>query len=185
VKLHRINEPPAGFRYIPDFITPEEERHLTQEIEVLSFERIVMRGYAAKREVVHYGIHYDLDGRATGAAPEIPEFLAGLCKRVTTEARFPVEATIEALVTRYPPGARIGWHRDAPPFGPSVAGVSLSGACDFKLRLATPAGYDLYTLKVEPRSLYVISGTARFRWQHMIPPVPVLRYSITFRTIKN
>jgi hypothetical protein len=30
---------------------------------------------------------------------------------------------VEVLLTRYPPGAGIGWHRDAPMFGPEVVHV--------------------------------------------------------------
>jgi alkylated DNA repair dioxygenase AlkB len=36
-----------------------------------------------------------------------------------------------------------------------------------------------------PRSAYVLSGAARFQWQHSIPPTRALRYSITFRTLRS
>ncbi len=37
-----------------------------------------------------------------------------------------------------------------------------------------------------PDSLaYVLTGSARFAWQHSIPPVSSLRYSITFRTLRR
>jgi alkylated DNA repair dioxygenase AlkB len=38
------------------------------------------------------------------------------------------------------------------------------------------------TLALPARSAYVLQGTARWGWQHSIPPTPGLRYSITFRT---
>jgi DNA oxidative demethylase len=38
---------------------------------------------------------------------------------------------------------------------------------------------------LEPRSAYVLSGPARDSWQHAIPPTKALRYSITFRTVKD
>jgi alkylated DNA repair dioxygenase AlkB len=37
---------------------------------------------------------------------------------------------------------------------------------------------------LDPRSAYVLSGAARYAWQHAIPPTKALRYSITFRTLK-
>jgi len=37
-------------------------------------------------------------------------------------------AGVDRRVTRYPPGAAIGWQRDAPMFGPTVVGVSLGAA---------------------------------------------------------
>jgi alkylated DNA repair dioxygenase AlkB len=35
----------------------------------------------------------------------------------------------------------------------------------------------------EPGSAYLLSGAARSEWEHSIPPVEQLRYSITFREI--
>ena len=37
-------------------------------------------------------------------------------------------------------------------------------------------------VELAPRSLYVMRGDVRWRWQHQIPPVKALRYSVTFRT---
>jgi len=35
------------------------------------------------------------------------------------------EDLVQILLSRYPAGAGIGWHRDAPMFGSKIAGVSL------------------------------------------------------------
>ena len=42
-------------------------------------------------------------------------------------------------------------------------------------------------MKVEaaPRSAYVLSGAAREEWEHSLPPGAALRYSITFRTLRD
>jgi alkylated DNA repair dioxygenase AlkB len=37
---------------------------------------------------------------------------------------------------------------------------------------------------LEPRSIYVISGAARWKFQHGIPTVAELRYSITFHSLR-
>jgi alkylated DNA repair dioxygenase AlkB len=179
-----IAQPPGGFRYRRDFIGAETEQQLLAHIAQLPFESVVMHGVEAKRQVVHYGVRYTYGGGEVSAAAAPPAFFAELVAQAAAEGRFPAGAPLEALVTRYPPGAGIGWHRDAPPFGPVVVGVSLGAACEFRLRLATPIGYDVYKTALAPRSLYVLAGTARFRWQHMIPPVPTLRYSLTFRTLR-
>ena len=180
-----IVQAPSGFWYVPDFIDTAGEAALIAHIERLPFAPFRMRGVDAKREVIHFGARYGFDEGALAAAPPLPPFLADLAARVN--AAFPLAATTEdiaALVTRYPPGAAIGWHRDAPPFGPTVIGLSLLSACEFRLRLETETGYDVYRQALAPRSLYVISGHARFRWQHAIPPVGGERYSITFRTVR-
>jgi hypothetical protein len=38
----------------------------------------------------------------------------------------------------------------------------------------------LFELELAPRSAYLLQGAARYAWQHGIPPVKSLRYSITF-----
>jgi alkylated DNA repair dioxygenase AlkB len=96
----------------------------------------------------------------------------------------PEEAIQEVLVTRYPPGAGIGWHRDAPMFGATVLGVSLAGCC--RMRFQRTVGGERHTTEavLRPRSSYVLTGAARFAWQHSIPSTKELRFSITFRTLK-
>lgn len=53
---------------------------------------------------------------------------------------------------------------------------------------ATPDGGPSHTkvlsLRLEPRSIYAMRGPARSQWQHSIPPVEQIRYSITFRTLR-
>ena len=88
------------------------------------------------------------------------------------------------LVTRYPPGAGIGWHRDAPQFG-DVSGVSLLTACRMRFRRGRPRAWETVELTLEPRSAYVLSGPARTQWQHHIPPVTKERWSLTFRTLRH
>ena len=92
---------------------------------------------------------------------------------------------MQALVSRYPPGAGIGWHRDAPAFGDPVIGVSLLAVC--RMRFQRTAGDErrLFELELEPRSAYALSGSARWAWQHSIPAAKELRYSVTFRTLRK
>jgi alkylated DNA repair dioxygenase AlkB len=94
-----------------------------------------------------------------------------------------------ALVNEYRPGAPIGWHRDAPQYG-VICGVSLLSACRMRLRPYLPpqqaAGGPRRTasheITLEPRSIYQIAGEARSAYEHSIPAVDALRYSVTFRT---
>jgi alkylated DNA repair dioxygenase AlkB len=87
------------------------------------------------------------------------------------------------LVTHYPPGAGIGWHRDAPAFG-RVVGISLGEPCRFKLRRGKSGAYEVLQVELAPRSAYLLRGTARWNWQHSIPAVKLDRYSVTFRSLR-
>jgi alkylated DNA repair dioxygenase AlkB len=152
--------------------------------ERIPFREVVMRGQVAKRTVRHYGFDYDYEayGKLVPAEP-LPAELTWLRERCAELAGVEPNELAQTLVQRYPPGAPIGWHRDAPMFG-IVVGVSFLSACRMRLRRGT-SGRSEYELELEPRSAYVLAGEARTSWQHSIPPVKELRYSITFRTFKN
>lgn len=70
-------------------------------------------------------------------------------------------------------------------FGPIVVGVSLGGACNFYLRREIEGTMRVYKVELPPRSAYVLSGEARTAWQHHVPPVKELRYSLSLRTVKD
>jgi len=88
------------------------------------------------------------------------------------------------LINKYEPGAPIGRHRDRPVFA-KVVGVSLLAPCVFRLRRRMGAGFERNSLVLEPRSAYLLAGPARTVWEHSIPPVEALRYSITFRSFRG
>lgn len=179
---------PDGFHYRADVIAAEEEAALTAAIAALSFDQFQMRGVVARRRVKFFGAGYD--DRPT--AP-MPGFLLPLRVRLAAWAGVSAEAFAMALVNEYPQGATIGWHRDAPQYD-LIAGVSLLSACRMKLRPYAPpsaspsspraARRTTHELTLEPRSGYLITGTARSGYEHSIPATPALRYSITFRTLR-
>jgi alkylated DNA repair protein (DNA oxidative demethylase) len=176
---------PEGFEYRSDWITAEEEQSLLAHMETLSFSEVRMHGVTAKRKVVHFGWDYGYDSWTISPTDPIPEWLLSLRRRAAGMTLLPAEAIQEVLVTRYEPGAGIGWHRDAPMFGPIVVGVSLAGSC--RMRFQRTVGGKRLTAEavLRPRSSYVLAGAARFAWQHSIPSTKELRYSITFRALKE
>lgn len=187
--MNRLTSPllPQGFTYLADVLDPVDERALLDQFARLSFNDVRMHGVVAKRRTLHYGWRYGYDAWNIEAGPPIPEFL--LPVRTTAAALAGVEpgAFEEALITEYPPGAVIGWHRDAPMFGDLVAGLSLGSTCRMRFRRAVagaPGRFERLAILLEPRSAYVMRGPARSEWQHSIPTVDALRYSITFRTLR-
>ena len=185
---------PAGFEYTGDLITPTDERQLLTAIRTLDFSEVVMRGVTAKRRTAHFGMNYGYESRTATPGASIPEFLIPLRDRAAVWAARPSQAFVEALVTEYPAGAAIGWHRDAPMFE-EIIGVSLLAACTMKLRpyispkdSASPGGKPRRTtheVMLEPRSAYLISGEARTGFEHHIPAVNQPRYSVTFRSLRS
>jgi DNA oxidative demethylase len=170
--------------YRPDFVSPAEEQELISGIESLQFSEIRMHGVVAKRRTVHFGWLYGYESWRITPGPAIPDLLVPVRVRCAGLAGVPPEALAEALVSEYPPGAGIGWHRDAPMFG-IVMAVSLGAACRLRLRSGQGRDADTAEIRLEPRSFYMLQGEARTKWQHHIPATKELRYSITFRTVKT
>lgn len=174
---------PEGFAYRPELITPDQEAALAERFADLPFKPFAFRGYLGARRTVAYGWRYADDGKAIEPVQPIPDFLLGVRARAAAFAGLEPEALAQALVIDCPPGAPIGWRRDRPAFG-EVVGVSLLAPAPLRLRLQRPdGGWDRVTQRLEPPSAYRLSGAARRRWQHSIPPLQVRRYSITFRTL--
>ena len=175
---------PPGFLYTPDVLTVTEEAALLPQVRALDFGAVEMRGQVARRRTAQFGWIYGYASWRIAPGPAIPEGLLPLRARVAALAGLDPVALVEVLVTEYPAGAGIGWHRDAPQFG-TVVGVSLLGACRLRLRRGSGAARQARAVALEPRSAYVFADEARWDWQHSIPPTKALRYSITFRTLRE
>ena len=124
---------PPGFRHWDEAIPREEERALLQSFTTLDFEAFAFHGHVGRRRVVSFGWAYDFEREALRDAPPMPSFLLALRERVAALAGLAPETLSQTLVTEYPPGAAIGWHRDKAVFG-DVLGVSLGAPCLFRLR---------------------------------------------------
>jgi len=178
---------PSGFEYRDNFLTETEEAALLAALADVAFSEFEMRGVVARRRVAFFGQSYD--GRASGP---LPAFLMPVRSRIAAWARVDEGAFAMALVNEYPPGAPIGWHRDAPQYG-IVAGVSLLSSCRMRFRpyrrpestsAISPRRTATHEILLERRSAYLMARDARQSYEHHIPPVTERRYSVTFRTLR-
>ena len=184
-RAETVVERPEGLEYRPDFLTEDEERAVLGIVEEIDFREVTMRGQTARRTVRHYGFDYGYESWQLTPADPLPPGLTWLRDRCAELAAVEPEQLAQTLVSRYPAGATIGWHRDAPMFGAKVVGVSLLSPCRMRFQRRTGDVRRVYELELAPRSAYVLGGAARSAWQHSIPATKALRYSITFRTLKN
>ena len=173
---------PGGFAYWADLIAPADEAALLRNLETLSFQPFDFRGFLAKRHVAWFGWRYDYAGGQLRDSEPIPSFLFPLRARAAAFAGVSSQNLQQVLINQYAPGAGIGWHRDKPMFGDVIA-VSLAAPCTLRLRRKQGNGWERASVHVQPRSGYLLRGEVRWDWQHSIPPVDALRYSVTFRTL--
>jgi alkylated DNA repair dioxygenase AlkB len=184
------SELPHGLLYQPEFLTLGEEAELLAEIRRLGFRQARFQQYTARRRVVRFGSE-DLPGRIPDEESDFPRidfppFLLALRSKVAAFTDIAEERFEHGLVTEYSPGTPIGWHRDAPNHE-TVAGISLENPCRMRFRPmpragGTPDKSRIISLTLQPRSIYVMRDEIRWQWQHNIPAVTAMRYSITLRT---
>jgi alkylated DNA repair dioxygenase AlkB len=174
---------PEGFRYQAGVISPDEERALLERVRELPFRDFEFHGYTGKRRVVSYGWKYDFNERELQKVDDIPAFLLSLREAAARFGRLAPDELQHVLITEYGAGAGIGWHRDKGVFG-QVIGISLLASCNFRLRRKVGERWERASVIAEPRSAYLLSGPARTEWEHSIPEVDALRYSVTFRNLR-
>jgi alkylated DNA repair dioxygenase AlkB len=114
----------------------------------------------------------------------MPAFLLPLRDKAAAFAGLAGAALQHVLITEYGPGAAIGWHKDKAVFG-EVVGISLLSPCNFRFRRKAGTKWERASLIAESRSAYLLRGASRTDWEHSIPAVEQLRYSITFRNLRS
>jgi alkylated DNA repair dioxygenase AlkB len=178
---------PAGLRYEPAFLSPEDEAALIAVVRALPLAAAKYKTYTARRRVVSYGGSFDYDANRLQPTTALAPALEPLRDRVAHWAGFAPEDLVHALVAEYAPGTPLGWHRDVPDFE-EVMGVSLGAPAVLRFRPYPPDApkrSDIVRLQAAPRSVYLLQGPARWGWQHSVAPVEALRWSITFRTARR
>jgi len=173
-----------GLKYQPELISAAEAASLVESIAALPFKEFEFHGFTGKRRVISFGWKYDFSSQRLEWIGYVPEFLLPLRYVAANFAALDPDALEQVLITEYQPGAAIGWHKDKAVFD-EVAGVSLGAACTMRFRRSIGETWERRHVTLEPGSAYLISGEARSHWEHSIPPVTRLRYSVTFRTVKR
>lgn len=154
-----------GFELIPEVITESKEQELVERIKK-ALDGISESGHgkAERSRVKRYG--YDYTEKLKKIEP-IPQWLDLL------------SSFNSVTINEYKPGHGITSHIDASYFGRVIAILSFGGSAVMIFR--TDQVDDCHA--IPPRSLTILTGDARYKWTHEIPPdsVKETRYSIVFR----
>lgn len=173
-----------GLAYREELIGPVDEAELIGAIEDVELAPFKFQGWEGKRLTRTFGWRYDFDDRSFAPVGPLPDWLLPLRDKAAHFGGIEPSDFVHALVTRYDPGAGIGWHRDRPQFE-KVVGVTLAGSATLRFRQRTASGFRRASLELAPRSAYLLSGEVREQWEHGIAAHDALRYSITFRTLSE
>lgn len=177
-----------GLTYVPNFITPSKEADLLNTIDQQPWLTDL------KRRVQHYGWKYDYTARRVSASMRLgplPEWLIGYCLRLYDAEYFP-KIPDQVIINEYQPGQGIAPHIDCVPcFEETIASISLGSTC--VMDFIRPEGVKVPML-LEPCSLVILSGDARYQWRHGITARKTDKYegqtiqrsrriSLTFRNL--
>jgi alkylated DNA repair protein (DNA oxidative demethylase) len=173
-----------GFVLRPDSISPEAESALIAHVDSAPLAPFRFQGWLGKRLTASFGWRYDFEDASFRETEAVPDWLLPARERAAAFAGLAPDDLVQALVTRYDPGAGIGWHRDRPLFE-HVIGISLGNPATMRLRRRRPGGFDRFSALLPPRSIYHLSGEARHDWEHSIAPMLVPRWSLTFRSLSD
>lgn len=176
-----------GLTCIPDYITAAEEKDLLELIDRQNWSNEL------KRRVQHYGYRYDYKRRSvaqSGYMGALPGWLLALAERLEYDGLIS-ETPDQCAINEYLPGQGIATHVDCIPcFGDTVLALSLGSFCVMEFsHIACPMKIPVL---LQPRSLLIMTGQARYKWRHGIPARKTDRYegfhfprsrrvSVTFR----
>jgi alkylated DNA repair dioxygenase AlkB len=138
-----------------------------------------------------YGYSYSHAKRAAYRTGEIPPWATDLAVRLCNDGLLP-KVPDQMVANDYRPGSGIFAHVDQAVLGDIIASVSLGSTC--VMRFSHGESERLEELLLKPRSVLVLSGEARWAWQHEIPARAVdtsqneekprsRRVSLTFRVM--
>lgn len=154
--------PESGF-YVPEFLSPEEEQYILQEISKLPSTRWTILSH---RRLLSLPSQLTGAARDTLIAAPMPPFLSKVVLDRLAQTRLfkdsPHGAPNHCLVNEYQPGQGIMPHVDGPAYYPITATVSLASHTVLNIykkndqgeREATPTWHILQ----EPRSLLITTG---------------------------
>ena len=180
-----------GLTYIPDFIASTTESALIKIIDAQPWITEL------KRRVQHYGWRYDYKARSVTNDLRIgvlPDWLQSYAMRLQQAGLF-ADTPDQVIINEYLPGQGISAHIDCVPcFADTIASLSLESPCVMDFTHSKTG--EKSSLLLEPRSLLVLSGDARYVWQHAIAIRKTDRYngqiiqrtrriSLTFRKVKQ
>ena len=174
----------SGLRFIPRFITRDEERILMRSIDASPWNT------SLKRRTQHYGYTYSYTAKSTATlAPPIPEWCSFLVDRLLEQHVLLVRPD-QLIVNEYEPGQGIYPHVDSTSsFEDGIVSVSLGS--DVVMDFIHQRSKDKKEVTLPRCSVLAMHGDARYEWRHGIAFRKTdhgvkrhRRISLTFRKMK-
>lgn len=170
---------PPGLKLAKEIVTPDEEAQLIDLIERSGLEPFALDPTNPRSTRTFGWLYHNADDSISWGEP-LPEGFHAVRNRAAALAGITPESLIECMLIRYEPGSIIQPHLDKPAWN-HVIGISLGVPTTMMFRKPVDGDYVHAEAYLPPRSMYLLIGEARHAYQHSLPPVEEVRWSITFR----
>ncbi|XP_010478904.1 PREDICTED: alkylated DNA repair protein alkB homolog 8 [Camelina sativa] len=203
-----------GLFLIPEFVSVEEEQQLLAAVDARPWIGL------AKRRVQHYGYEFCYGTRNVDTKKplgELPSFVSPILERISLFSNLDNDQSSldldQLTVNEYPSGVGLSPHIDThSAFEDCIFSLSLAGPCIMEFRRYSVSTWKASTADAEklgdsscikkalylpPRSMLLLSGEARYAWNHYIPHHKIdkvkdkvirrspRRVSFTIRKVRN
>lgn len=184
-----------GLTYIKEFIGTRQEQSLVKQIDESEWD-----SKSLKRRIQHYGWRYNYKNRSVTQEDYLgllPRWASSLTQQLYDQKHVNYLCD-QCIVNEYIPPQGIGLHTDCEPcFGNIIVSVSLLSPVVMNFKNISDDKYpegQIFKILLEPRSALIMTGKARFFWQHELPHTKTYtwknqeyergrRISVTFRKV--
>ena len=157
---------PNGLYYFPNFITQSESEKILSELSA-NKKWVGVTSCKNSRRVIHYGYLYSYAGGPLNPTDPIPSFYDDIISNTVDTCPIDnIPKFDQLIINEYMCGQGITPHiDDTKKFGPIIACVTLGSGIEIEF---TRSQHETFKIYVEPNSLYIMSGDARYLWKHGI-----------------
>jgi alkylated DNA repair dioxygenase AlkB len=175
-----------GLRYLAEYIDARTHDELLDMVSGQAWMEVL-----GQRRMQFYGYTYDYASHSIKRSGRLPPWAMRIAETIQRDGLSP-HTPVQLSVIEYAPGQGIFNHVDAEVFSDVIV-ISLVSPC--VMDFADSQSSATASLLLEPRSALVLSGDARYRWQHGIAARAsdtwngerierARRVSLTFRNVK-
>ncbi|XP_020488803.2 alpha-ketoglutarate-dependent dioxygenase alkB homolog 6 [Labrus bergylta] len=178
LKQFIVDDAPPTVRYVPDFISEDEEAYLLQQVYKSPKTKWTQ---LSGRRLQNWG---GLPHPKGMLAEKLPDWLQAYCEKISSLGAFSGKTANHVLVNEYKQGEGIMPHEDGPLYHPTVTTISLGShtLLDFYAPISsledgeddgvpqTEENRFLLSLLVKPRSLLILQDEMYQRLLHGIRP---------------
>lgn len=170
-----------GLALATEIMTPEYEQEMIALIDRLELAD-APQPEAGRRFNRAFGWGYDPKSYDLVPADPLPVEMESLRYVAAEFAGIDPDDMSHCMVSRFEPGSMIPWLKMRGIWN-QLVGISLGNSTPISFRKAADSGAECIDLRLEPRTMYLLSGEVRYDYEHSFPATEEARWCLWFRDL--